>query len=72
MEPHEIYTELLSLPALRPQLAEQFRGALAADTQQSNLREGEAMGMRSAEAREGGTDSGARGRGEWGAGGNHA
>ena len=28
-----------------PELAEQFRGALTADTQQSNLQEGEAMGM---------------------------
>ena len=55
-----------SLPASAPELAEQFRGALAADTQQSNLQGGEAMGMRGMEARGGGTDSRARGCGEWG------
>lgn len=52
-----------------PELAEQFRGALTADTQQSNLQEGEAMGMADVEARKGGTDSeGAGPRGGRGAG----
>lgn len=41
MKSHEIHTEFLSLSWLSsPELAEQFRGALTADTQQSNLQEG--------------------------------
>ena len=57
-----------SLPRLSaPELAEQFRGALTADTQQSNLQEGEAMGR----AERGSPRAGptARGRGRaWSAG----